>query len=167
MLDAQLQPPRCLDPSRGNRLQRLELPAPADDAGSGSAVRRGGLVTPRVSSWSAPTFPAPSGDLVGGPYGSLDAAPEQRRIPPARGTAPPSARRQQLASGPAESGRDRARAARLVVGERRALERRLGAGRSGRAAAAARVAPVAVGPIGAVAVAGAAAAAVVAVHDAG
>src|SRR5690606_2245964 len=91
MLDAQLQPHRCLDPSRGNRLQRLELPAPADDAGSGSAVRRGGLVTPRVSSWSAPTFPAPSGVLVGGPYGSLDAAPEQRRIPPARGTAPPPA----------------------------------------------------------------------------
>lgn len=53
-------------------------------------------MTPRASRWARPSFPPPTGVMVGGPYGSLDAAPPAvRRGPPAASSrpAPPGAAR--------------------------------------------------------------------------
>ncbi|MCE7032208.1 hypothetical protein LY625_06180 [Lysobacter sp. GX 14042] len=50
-------------------------------------------MTPRAGSWTAPSYPPPTGVLVGGPYGLLDtAAPTVQAGQPApRPLAPPAA----------------------------------------------------------------------------
>ena len=56
-------------------------------------------MTPRVASWSPPSYPPPTGVLVGGPYAALESRPVQQspRLappPPAMaGPARPGARR--------------------------------------------------------------------------
>lgn len=48
-------------------------------------------MTPRAGSWAAPSYPPPTGVLVGGPYGSLDARSPQASRPPGAPPVPASA----------------------------------------------------------------------------